>query len=390
MPSPSSPIVLLVDDEANFLALAAEGLRSHPSRYEVETAADGSEALDTLERRRVDIVVTDLRMPGMDGFELLSTLQRRFPKLPVIVLSSYGDVVTRHRVLDSGAHAFVDKPVDFRLLTERIELLLARAAAGSLRGIGLSSFIQLLGSERKSCCLRLPYLEGKALLTFYSGELVHAEAGALRGEEAFFALLHADETPWIEIETFRPPVEATIERSLTHLLLESARQSDEDSRFSFGEDEAEWISFEATPETSGVQPPSQFSPRFAPNFAALVQGTLRRAAEIPGLSSVAVVELGTGHVLGASGAKNPEISERSKAAAELLRAVWGLRHRLIATSDFDEILLTSRPQALLLRLLPIQPACFLMMCFESANPNVGLARLELREIVRELHSSATN
>ncbi len=369
--------------ESNVLAMAAQGLPHQALRYLVEMASNGSEALAVLERTPIDLVITDLRMPVMDGFELLAAMMHRFPGVPVIVLTSMGDPITQSRIASSGACAFLDKPIDSQQLTERIELHLARSAAGNVRGIALPSFLQLLSSERKSCCLRLRYSDREGLLFFEHGQLVHAEAGEEKGEELIYSLLAGDETPWIEIQAFRRPAEITIKRQLTHLLLEAARLADEDGRFE-GEMEED-RAFEAF--ASQIAPPLDHPERLDPLAAELVQVALKRASHIQGLGSAAVVAVESGRVLGQVGRTESGFAERAGAAAEMMRLLESVQHRLNPSDDFDELMLSSRPQILLARRLPIEHSAFLILCFEGANPNLGLARLELREIHRELRTS---
>ena len=86
MPTASFPYrILLVDDEENLLTLGSALLRSRG--YEVLCAEDGFEGLIALKRSMPDIIISDLRMPNMNGFEFLSVVRRRFPVIPVIVLS---------------------------------------------------------------------------------------------------------------------------------------------------------------------------------------------------------------------------------------------------------------------------------------------------------------
>jgi CheY-like chemotaxis protein len=77
--------VLVVDDDPSILELSSRVFKDHG--YEVRTAADGFEALIELRRSRPDVIVSDLRMPNMSGFEFLSVVRRRFPHIPVIAVS---------------------------------------------------------------------------------------------------------------------------------------------------------------------------------------------------------------------------------------------------------------------------------------------------------------
>jgi CheY-like chemotaxis protein len=101
--------VLVVDDEEFILETTREALRD--VGYRVLTATGGEEALRMLEEvdGAVDVVVTDLRMPDMNGFDLIRTLRARNPSLPIVAASGVADGRT-DEALDAGAHTFLAKP----------------------------------------------------------------------------------------------------------------------------------------------------------------------------------------------------------------------------------------------------------------------------------------
>jgi two-component system, OmpR family, response regulator ChvI len=117
--------VALVDDDRNILtsvsiALEAEG-------FEVRTYADGAEALRGLTQRLPDLAVLDIKMPRMDGMELLRNL-RQTSQIPVIFLTSKDDEMDEVMGLRMGADDYIKKPFSQRLLVERIRALLRREA----------------------------------------------------------------------------------------------------------------------------------------------------------------------------------------------------------------------------------------------------------------------
>lgn len=117
-------IVLADDDQA-----ALDGLRSLLVAwgFTVHTAQDGRAALALINEVRPSAVITDVVMPAMSGLELLETVRRDEPSLPVIVLTAHGTAETRRRAVAHGAFAYVPKPVD----TARLKLLLTRAVEGA-------------------------------------------------------------------------------------------------------------------------------------------------------------------------------------------------------------------------------------------------------------------
>src|SRR3954471_17516151 len=131
----SKGFVLVVDDEANARAALAELLRD--DGYRVETAADGFKALGKIEEGEPDIVLTDLKMPGMDGLELLRKLRARDEDIIVVVMTAFGAVDTAVAAMKEGAADYLTKPVNLTelvlVLARELERRRLRQEAGSLR-----------------------------------------------------------------------------------------------------------------------------------------------------------------------------------------------------------------------------------------------------------------
>ena len=104
------PRVLVVDDEARMASVVSAALER--GGWECEACADGEAALAALDARGADAIVTDWKMPGMDGLELLRRLHALRPALPVILLTAHGDVRTAVAAMREGAFDFVTKPFD--------------------------------------------------------------------------------------------------------------------------------------------------------------------------------------------------------------------------------------------------------------------------------------
>ncbi len=118
--------IALVDDDKNILASLSAALLDEG--YAVDTYGDGEEALDGLGRKRADLAILDIKMPRMDGMELLTELRRK-DKLPVIFLTSKDDEVDEIMGLRMGADDYIKKPFSQRLLLERIRAVLRRHEA---------------------------------------------------------------------------------------------------------------------------------------------------------------------------------------------------------------------------------------------------------------------
>ena len=116
----AKPSILVVDDERT----TREGIRrALQPNYDVALAESGPAALDELARRPFDAMLSDVRMPGMDGLELLRQVHARHPNTVCILLTAYGNVETAVDAMKEGAADFLTKPVNL----DHLELVLARA-----------------------------------------------------------------------------------------------------------------------------------------------------------------------------------------------------------------------------------------------------------------------
>jgi two-component system response regulator (stage 0 sporulation protein F) len=110
--------LLIVDDETPVLEVLSEYFGGQG--YDVETASNGTEALDAVRRRRPDVVLLDIRMPGMDGVELLRRLRDLDAGLAVIMVTANEDVALARETLKLGAFDYVAKPFDFKYLDQAV------------------------------------------------------------------------------------------------------------------------------------------------------------------------------------------------------------------------------------------------------------------------------
>ena len=124
-------LVLVVDDEPDLEALVLQKFRHQIRDGSISFlfARDGVEALSTLKSNgRVDLVVTDINMPRMDGLSLLQKLQESEERISTVIVSAYGDADTKRKALESGAEDLFTKPIDFLMLRNEIDLRIERAA----------------------------------------------------------------------------------------------------------------------------------------------------------------------------------------------------------------------------------------------------------------------
>jgi DNA-binding response OmpR family regulator len=123
------PVVLLVDDEAGILSALRRTLRREG--YQLLTAASAAEALETLAREPVDLVVSDQKMPGMSGTRLMAEVASRRPGVARLVLTGWPEEIPREERLHLGIRALIPKPWDDAELKATLRAHLPRAAGSS-------------------------------------------------------------------------------------------------------------------------------------------------------------------------------------------------------------------------------------------------------------------
>ncbi len=226
------PKVLLADDDPDLLDLYREILAQLPSQPEIHTAASGSRVLAMLETEPYQLLICDLKMPKMDGLQVLAIVRRKYPQLRTVAMTAELDEQFRSRAYGLGVDLFWHKPgteQETRMFLECIESLLGRETEPGFRGVqskSLMDIIQLECISQSSSVLRITNGPLTGRIWIQAGELVDAEAAELRGEEAFQKILSwkAGNFETLPDEPNRP---RTIFKSYNALLLESAQALDE-------------------------------------------------------------------------------------------------------------------------------------------------------------------
>ena len=101
--------LLIVDDEPDMLKLLGMIIRDK-TPYETITTNNPTEALDLVKKGGYDLVITDLKMPGLDGVEMLEAVKKYDADIPVIIMTAYGTIETAEEALSKGAFDFITKP----------------------------------------------------------------------------------------------------------------------------------------------------------------------------------------------------------------------------------------------------------------------------------------
>ena len=198
--------VLIVDDDPQFAHMLKQGLEKYDESIFASTAEDGLIALDVLKEQTISIVVTDLKMPRMDGFGLMAEIMQNYPEIPVIVVTGHGTPELEKLTREGGAIDCIGKPFKLAELMGKIENTLSKESeGGTLHGINSGMFLQLLEMEQKTCTIRLAdKSSGKqGVLFFRDGELIAARTDGLADEGAAYEIFAWDKVS-ISIENDCP------------------------------------------------------------------------------------------------------------------------------------------------------------------------------------------
>lgn len=136
--------ILVVEDDENLRKLITAVLRQN--RYNTIQAGDGIEAMKQMEEVHIDLVVSDIMMPGMDGYELTQAIHSQYPEVPVLIITARETLEDKRRGFASGADDYMVKPINTDELIMRISALLRRAKITSERRIEIGNVVVDLDS----------------------------------------------------------------------------------------------------------------------------------------------------------------------------------------------------------------------------------------------------
>ena len=153
--------ILILDDDADWLNVCCEMLSHLPSKPEIRTVSSGARALTVMESERFRLLVCDLKMPRIDGLQVLAIVRRRFPELRTVVLTALEDEEFRSRAYALGVDLFwlkTDMQRNTQMFLDCLESLLGRDMDAGFRGIQSKSLMDIIQMEclsRTSTVLRI-------------------------------------------------------------------------------------------------------------------------------------------------------------------------------------------------------------------------------------------
>ena len=229
--------VLVADDEPYVVLAIKEVLEGLPAK--VSTARDGEETLRVARGERPDLILLDVKMPGLDGFQVATALKKdpATAGIPLVFFSALGAPSEKVRGLELGADDYVTKPIDAEELKARVRTILRRSrprkrpsplGSGQLQAVSLASLVGTLEAERRTARLLLARGEERGEIVLVDGRITRATQGPRQSEAAVYELLSWQDGSF-EMAALDPAQQVGGEVAAPNqgLLLEAARRQDQ-------------------------------------------------------------------------------------------------------------------------------------------------------------------
>ena len=404
-------IVLVDDEEALAWSLSSRLTRAYP-HYRVETANDGETALALIGDSPIDLLIADIRMPGMSGIDLVLAVRNRLPKLPVIVMTAFKsvDITSIHAGPFTG---FLEKPFEFERLREQVDEALAlRPATGFSGAISvqtLPDIVQLyvLSSATGLLAVKNDGIEGRVF--FAQGSILHAVTPTSIGDEAFYEIMMWS-TGEFSMRTGATSPERSVHSNWQELLMESVRRIDEERRadpsrrvssgwthrpppslpassdsgfddafFDFAPDPPLPVPARTPHITESTHPTA--GKRESPMN---IKDSLAKLNQIDGFVGAALVDSESGMLLGQEGGGNLNLEVAAAGNTEVVRAKRKTMNNLALKDGIEDILITLGKAYHLIRPLRSRNTLFFYVALDRQRANLAMARIVLADVEKEL------
>lgn len=370
--------LLIVDDDVvQARALARAFSRLRPD-FTLLTANSGLEATQVMNEQGVDLVLTDLQMPEMDGFELVAWTLSNCPDVAVFTMSAFGTEQTAARLETMGGIEYLTKPLDAKQTLARLTDALNQSVRGHVQNVSLASFLQLMEMERKTCNLTIRSDDKVGVLVIRKGQLIDAHSGELRGEDAAVSII-AWPNSSIMISRhgeFGPPV---IHKSLGFIVMEAMRVQDEAAHNASQRGEGNGSAFPA-PRVSW-QPHHALAESGAPPANGSNVPAARELALPSGASAIALVDTASGALLQFAAKEGCPLAELACTAALVVRYQLNTLTLCDENEGIEELVLSTSTYCDVIRPIGNGQAQFALLVFAPDETNLVMARIELDRFI---------
>ncbi|GIW21151.1 MAG: hypothetical protein KatS3mg068_0158 [Candidatus Sericytochromatia bacterium] len=375
--------ILIVDDEQN-ITWSMEKYLSKEG-YFIATADSAKKGAELLNTSPFDLVITDMKMPEVDGFQFLNWIKKNHPKSKVVIMTAFGSPSIRETAKQLGAFRYFEKPVDLNQLRKFInETLADKGFTGNILDIDLFDFVQmiLLARKQKLISVTDPVTMQMGLLYLKGGDVIHAECGNLKGEEAFYTIMAMksgifSDMPWID------PPQRTINAPFNHLLMEAARIMDESA--------SNLQDLEATVEAvkKVMEKHKNENQEKIDNAEAIKQILALLRNEIPETLCVMIINARDGRLVeGSTAIDRYNMNESSTIFKNLFSTCGDAEVMLTGFAErrrqIEELLITNQQDYSIIRKL--KDGKYLIYISFPKTSNLGMVKITLNNYVSELES----
>lgn len=213
--------IVLVERESTESESLTHLFQQSEQEINLLTVSDCGDAANTLSMQQVDLFIYDLTIPSDNCLEGFSRLTHDFPCIPCIALTDPRNNKQREAT-EYGAGYCLEKPINGKKFLHHVRELLDIGTRGTIKGIPIHSFLQMLESEEKTCALQVDRKNDRGMLYIRKGILIGAETKSLLNEEAAYLILTWEETA-IEIRYFNCQRRQHIHKPLIAIIMEAFR-----------------------------------------------------------------------------------------------------------------------------------------------------------------------
>jgi len=360
------PIILVVDNDEATVSRISDYISSYADCL---GATSYEEALSALEEKEgISLVISEIRMPGRDGFDLMMWLREHRPKVKVIMATAYGSALVRSLVKQKGAVMYLEKPLDLKQVMDTVRLIVERkgfsVAIQEMEFTDLLQFLSFAGRAVKVLVTNNLGEEGEIGLE--GDTVLWVQTRAHVGEEAFFEIVNWEGGGF----EMRPLTKEERGRrgallSLSYLLLEGARRKDEDRLSETASDAARSV------QQKGPEGPQ----RAVSSINAILEELIH---EVPDVIAAEVVSIDDGTPLVAT-SHDPAFDPDIAAAhfAEVVKTNEKAIEALKKGRRVEEVLLTTEDFYLIVRILSGTRFCAGLAIPKEGN--VGMARMAMKK-----------
>ncbi len=219
--------ILVVDDEEDMLWMLQRKLNKNMSDVKILAAHSGEEALKILAANRINLVITDINMPGINGLDLLIEIKNSYPQTDVMIMTAYPSGAYKDKAMINGSLRFIEKPFDIHDLREQVREVLSKDEhfRGVVDGIELIDIVQFNGLSKSTSVLKVKTADSEGMIFFKDGAVIHAMCDQVTGEEAFYKIITFQGGTIENMRGVESPM-VSIGKNIDALLIEGATRTD--------------------------------------------------------------------------------------------------------------------------------------------------------------------